>query len=67
MKKNNEKIDVLLVSYHIPSNGIPLMIIGRKDGSEMTNIVNAFSGNEALEIYDRLTTSLLRKGDKNEI
>lgn len=67
MKKNNEKIDVLLVSYHMPSNGIPLMVVGRKNNGEMADIVNAFSGNEALEIYNHLTTSVLRKGDKNEI
>lgn len=64
MKKNNKKIDVLLVSYHIPSDGIPLMVVGRKNNGEMANIVNAFSGNEALEIYNRLTMSVLKEGDE---
>lgn len=59
MKKNNEKIDVLLVSYHTPSNGIPFMVIGRKNNDEIVNVLNAFEGNEASEIYKKLTKSIL--------
>lgn len=50
-----KKIDVLLVSYDDFHNDAPLLIIGRKEEGEMLKIINALQGNEATELYNKLT------------
>ena len=52
-----EIVDTLLVSYN-PSNGDEneVLIVGRKPKGREANIVNAFQGEEAVELYKKLTT-----------
>lgn len=52
-----EIIDTLLVSYN-PSNGDgnEVLIVGRKSKGREANIVNAFQGEKAVELYKKLTT-----------
>lgn len=45
---------VLLVSYECGVNGIPLMIVGEKDGKTGFKVLNAYSGEEATKIYNKL-------------
>lgn len=49
--------DALLVSISFGKNGDnPILIVGRKEPNEALKIVNAFYGNEAVDIYKKLTT-----------
>lgn len=54
--KKNKKPDVLLVSFDDFSNDSPILIIGRKSEENPINIINALQGEEALELYKKLTT-----------
>lgn len=54
--KKNKKPDVLLVSFDDFSNDDPILIIGRKGEGDPINIVNALQGEEALELYKKITT-----------
>lgn len=57
--------DTIIVSYDDHSNhsnDIPILIVGRKRLNESTEIINAFDGDEAKELYERLVTI---KGDSN--
>lgn len=51
------KEDTLLVSYCAP-NGVDsgVLIVGRKNLRQAVDIVNAFQGKEALELYEKLLT-----------
>lgn len=55
--------DAIIVSYDDHSNDVPILMVGRKRLNESTEIINAFDGDEAKELYKRLTTV---KGDSNE-
>lgn len=45
----------LLVSYEFSSNGnTGVLIVGEKDDNKM-NIINAFQGEEAMELFNKLT------------
>lgn len=49
--------DTILVSYVQPTTGdMPILIVGRKRPNESLNIVNAFQGDEASELYMKLIT-----------
>lgn len=54
--------DAIIVSYDDHSNDVPILIVGRKRLNESTKIINAFDGDEAKELYERLVTV---KGDLN--
>ena len=54
--------DLIFVSYDNHSNDIPVLIVGRKRLNDSVEIVNAFDGDEAKELYERLITI---KGDSN--
>ena len=54
--------DAIIVSYDDHSNDVPILIVGRKRLNESTEIINAFDGDEAKELYERLITV---KGDLN--
>ena len=56
--------DTLLVSYEC-SNGVDVgvLIVGRKKPNQAVDIINAFQGEEAEELYKRLTTKAER-GEK---
>ena len=49
--------DCVLVSYVKPTNGdIPILIVGRKRPDQVVDIVNAFQGDKATELYQNLIT-----------
>ena len=48
--------DVIFVSYDNHSNDVPILIVGRKRLNDSIEITNAFDGDEAKELYERLIT-----------
>lgn len=44
----------LLVGYSFNKDGSPVLIVGRKDKKKPVDIINAFEGNEAVELYKKL-------------
>lgn len=59
-------IDSVIVSYDNQSNDEPILIVGRKRKNQSVEIINAFQGDEAVELYTRLTTVKKPEGDLNE-
>lgn len=54
--------DTLLVSIDLATNGDnAVLLVGRKRPNETVDIVNAFQGEEAVELYNRLIT--VKKGE----
>lgn len=54
--------DTLLVSIDLSTSGDnTVLLVGRKRPNETIAIVNAFQGEEAVELYNRLTT--MKKGE----
>ena len=47
--------DTLLVSFDYTNGDIPVLIVGRRGKELEIDIVNAFKGDEAKELYQRLT------------
>lgn len=56
---NEGKADTILVSFDYTHGDIPVLIVGRKDKGEI-DIINAFKGDEAKELYQKLT---MKKGE----
>lgn len=52
------KSDTFLVSFDYSHGNIPVLIVGRKDKGGL-NIINAFKGEEAKELYQKLTTKII--------
>lgn len=51
----------LLVGYDLnPDTGNTVLIVGKKRPNESVEIINAFEGEEAKELYERLIT---KKGE----
>lgn len=52
-----KETDCVLVAFN-PSNGIDncVLIVGRKNSKGGTDIINAFQGPEAKELYEKLVT-----------
>lgn len=48
--------DTLLVSISFSDKDKGVLIVGRKRKNQSIDIVNAFQGNEALELYKKLVT-----------
>lgn len=48
--------DTLLVSIDIREGESALMLVGRKRKGEMLEIINTVQGEEAKDIYNKLTT-----------
>ena len=46
----------VIVSYDNQSNYVPILIVGKKRLNQSVEIINAFQGDEATELYKRLTT-----------
>ena len=46
------KQDTILVSFVNSDN--PILIVGRKSKKEALEVINAFEGDEAKELYERL-------------
>jgi hypothetical protein len=47
--------DTFLVSFDYTNGDIPVLIVGRRGKELEIDIVNAFKGDEAKELYQRLT------------
>ena len=58
--------DTILVSFarETPDSN-PVLIVGRKRMNESVDIINAFEGKEALDIYEKLTTVNKKEGTEN--
>ena len=46
--------ETVLLSYTEPVGGTPLLIIGKKDRGKPIQVINAFQGDEAKELYTKL-------------
>ena len=58
--------DTVLVSFNRESTtSDPILIVGRKRKNQSVEIINAFQGNEAVDLYNRLTTVKKPEGDSN--
>ena len=58
--------DSLLIGFdrETPTSD-PVLIVGRKRMNESVDIINAFEGKEALDIYEKLTTVNKKEGIEN--
>ena len=56
MKKMERLNDTIMVSVDFSSGDIGVMIVGRKDPKNSVEIINAFQGDEAKELYLKLVT-----------
>ena len=58
--------DSLLIGFdrETPTSD-PVLIVGRKRMNESVDIINAFEGKEALDIYEKLTTVNKKEGTEN--
>ena len=51
------ELDTILISFNpCDSNGNELLIVGRKESGKPVDIINAFQGKEAVELYNKLIT-----------
>lgn len=50
------KSDTFLVSFDYTHGDIPVLIVGRRGKEQEIDIINAFKGDEAKELYLRLVT-----------
>lgn len=48
--------DAVVVSYDNDSGNIPILIVGRKSRGKAIEIINAFEGEEATTLYNKLTS-----------
>ena len=54
---NNKKItDCILVSVDFTKEGTGALIVGRKNARQNPDIINAFQGQEAWDLYQKLIT-----------
>lgn len=51
------KADTFLVSFDYRHGDIPVLIVGRRGKEKEIDIINAFQGEEAEELYRKLTTN----------
>lgn len=59
--------DTVLVNFSRESpTSDPILIVGRKRKNQSVEIINAFQGDEAVELYNRLTTVKKSEVDSNE-
>lgn len=56
MNETLKNSDTLLVGFDHSHGDIAILIVGRKDVGETTQIINQFEGAEAEELYRRLVT-----------
>lgn len=54
--------DAVVVSYDNDSGNIPILIVGKKQRGKVIEIINAFEGEEATALYNKLTN---RKDNAN--
>ena len=57
--------DMLMIGYdQAKENDIPVLTVGRRTFNGTVDIINAFQGEEAMELYKKLTTK--KEVSKNE-
>lgn len=58
LKENKMKIsESIIIGVDISENGdTPVLLVGRKQSEKATEIINAFQGEEAIELYMKLIT-----------
>ena len=44
----------LLVGYSFNKEGVPVLIVGKKNPKQAVEIINAFDGDEAVQLYKKL-------------
>ena len=49
-------VDSIIISYDNSRNDIPILLVGKKRPNQSVEIVNAFQGDEAEELYNKLIT-----------
>lgn len=49
------KSDTFLVSFDYTHGDIPVLIVGKRGKEKEIDVINAFQGDEARELYKRLT------------
>lgn len=54
-KQVENKSDTFLASFDYTHGNIPVLIVGRRGKEKEIDIINAFQGDEAKELYKRLT------------
>lgn len=57
-------ITSVIISFDDQTNDEPIMIVGTKRMNQSIEIINAFQGDEAIELYKRLTTRKDKEGGK---
>lgn len=57
-------ISSMIISFDDQSNDEAIMIVGTKRMNQSVEIVNAFQGDEAVELYKRLTARKDKEGGK---
>ena len=58
-------VDSILVSVDFSNkDGTGVLIVGRKRMNQSVDIINAFEGDEARELYERLVTKKKKEGQK---
>jgi hypothetical protein len=58
-------VDSILVSVDFSNkNDTGVMVVGRKRMNQSVEIINAFQGDEARELYERLITTKKKEGQK---
>lgn len=54
MNEFDTRFDTLLIGYDAEEKGDPILVVGRKTPGEVIDVVNAFQGEEAIELYRKL-------------
>ena len=58
-------VDSILVSVDFSNkDGNGVLIVGRKRMNQSVDIINAFQGDEARELYEKLVTKKKKEGQK---
>lgn len=53
---NKSFTDSIIIGYDQKEDGNTVLIVGRKGPKQAVEIINAFQGEEAKELYERLIT-----------
>lgn len=58
--------DTILVSFDwVTQTSDPILVVGRKRMNKTVEIINAFQGKDAIDIYEKLTTVKKTEGGSN--
>lgn len=52
------KSDTFLVSFDYTHGDIPVLIVGKRGNEKEIDIINAFKGEEATKLYQKLTVKM---------